>query len=99
MSPTIAQDRQLEGSIDMSKLRLKVIKPFVDALDDVDGRLDAHVEANVTKNPKGGFQSSPEGVVTVRDGMFIADSIGSRWSNVTADIEMKSGKITVKSID
>ncbi|MGZ3453870.1 MAG: translocation/assembly module TamB domain-containing protein [Polyangiales bacterium] len=98
-SVAIATDAPIEGNVDVKGLRLAILKPFVEELDEVDGRLDAHLVTNVRKNEKGQWIGAPEGTITVRDGIVVADAIGSRWSNVLADIEVKNGKMTIKQID
>jgi hypothetical protein len=98
-SPAIATGSPIQGTVDVKGLRLSMLKPFVEALDDIDGRLDAHLVANVSKDASGKWVGAPEGLVTVRDGVIVAGSVGSRWSDVTADVEIKNGKITIKQID
>jgi hypothetical protein len=98
-SPSIAPGSPIEGTVDVKGLRLAILKPFIEAFDEIDGRLDAHLTAHVIKNAAGKWVGAPEGMITVRDGVIVAGSVGTRWSDITADVEVKNGKIAIKQID
>lgn len=97
-SPSVTVGAPIEASLDAKDLRLRIAEPFVEALDKLDGRLDAHVVAKVTKTDKG-WSGAPEGRVTLRDGVIIADAVGERWDRVTADVTLKDNKITLPALE
>lgn len=94
----IAPGAPIDGSVDIKALRLKTIEPFVTAIDQIDGKLDAHIGAHVTQGANGKWSGAPEGKVTIRDGELVLAAVGERWKDLTGDITIASGKVKVQQI-
>jgi hypothetical protein len=87
-TPTVGG--KIDAALDAKDLRLKIVEPFVTAVDKLDGRVDAHITTN---------NGSPEGTLKLRDGVIIADAVGERWDHVTAEVTMHDNKITLPSLE
>lgn len=102
-SPAIAPGAPIEATLDAKDLRLKVAEPFVDAVDKLDGKVNAHITAKVTKKTnadgKGTYEGAPEGTISLREGVIIADAVGERWDQVVADVSLHNNKIELPKIE
>ena len=102
-SPAIAPGSPIEATLDAKDLRLKIAEPFVDAVDKLDGKVNAHITAKVTKKTtpdgKGTYDGAPEGTISLREGVVITDLVGERWDHVSADISLKNNKIELPQVE
>ncbi len=96
--PSIATGAPIEAYADVRGLRLKLVEPFIAAIDDLDGVVDAHVEAKISKRPDGTWDGSPVGKITLRDGIVVADAVGERWDNVTATVDIGKGRVDLREL-
>lgn len=97
--PSVAAGSPIEASLDMKDLRLKIVEPFVTAVDALDGRLDAHFAARVQKDASGKWTGAPEGTLKLRDGVVVADAVGERWERVAADVKLQSGRLDLTGLE
>lgn len=98
-SPSIATGATIDATLDATDLRLKIAEPFVPALDALDGKLNAHVTAKMTKNADGHFTDTLAGKLTLREGVVIADAVGERWEHVEADLRFHNNRIDLPKLE
>jgi hypothetical protein len=102
-SPAVRPGAPVEADLDARNFRLRIAEPFIPAVDDLDGRLDAHLSARVTRkatpDANGAWDGAPEGTITLRDGVIVADAVGERWENVTADVKIANNKIDLPKLE
>jgi len=102
-SPATLPGSPIEATLDAKNFRLRVAEPFVTAVDDLDGRVDAHLVARVTKKDKpnadGSYDGAPEGTITLRDGVIVADAVGERWEHVNAEVKIANGRLQLPKLE
>ncbi|MBI2391112.1 MAG: translocation/assembly module TamB domain-containing protein [Deltaproteobacteria bacterium] len=97
--PSIAPGAPVEASLDMKDLRLKIVEPFVTAVDALDGKLDAHFSARMQKDASGRWTGAPEGTLKLRDGVIVADAVGERWERVAAEVKVQNGRLDLSGLE
>ncbi len=102
-SPAIAPGAAVDAALDADNFRLRVVEPFVMAVDALDGRLDAHLVAHLRKKPQpdgdGTYEGAPEGTITLREGVVVADAVGERWDHIAADMKLQNGRLELPKLE
>ncbi|GAC1570396.1 MAG: hypothetical protein NVS3B20_02010 [Polyangiales bacterium] len=98
-TPSLDASSPVNVAVDAKGLRLKFLAPFVSALDEVDGYLDADVKGAFAQNKGGGsFTGAPIGTIRLRDGVVNVAAIGERYDGVSANVSIAKGAVTLQDL-
>src|SRR5262249_35904859 len=78
-SPALAPNARLPAPVVTKHLRMRIAEPFVAALDQLDGYLDAQLDVDVTPktvNGKTTMTGGANGPLKIRDGVVIVGALG-----------------------
>ncbi len=85
---------KLGGTVEARQLRLAALGPLVEgSVSELDGKLDASLRASLE-----GEQTLLTGTATLRDGVLHMPSVGQRFSDISADVKVTPGALSVEKL-
>jgi translocation and assembly module TamB len=87
-------DGTIDGALQTSQLRLSALLPLLEgSLSELDGKLDSNFKASIR-----GGESQLTGHASLRDGVIHMPTVGQRFSNIEADVNVDPGELRIENV-
>ena len=92
-NPSNAETARIDLAVDSSPMNLGVVQGFTNAITNVTGTFQAHLNVGGTA-----ADPQPTGEVTLNDGAFSVETVGVRYTNIAGKIHVQPDRVHIDAI-